>query len=496
MNIRRFSRSLTRRDLIKRLGAAALALPSLELFDGEARALAAPGKSKFVVFLYQPNGVNEGAFWPTGTETTFQLNTVLAAFEPFKDKMLILGPQMNGNMPAAGTGMAFNQPPPQHQAPVCLAARIGTGCTGHECTVTPGGRDGYGLPYNDQATAVNPIDGPSIDQVIATAVQGSSPFSSLNFGMHPVGGDTPSDINYAMDGTPLRRMASADEAWNRVFGAMMPAAGGGAGNTAAVTQAQADLRKHAALTDLLNNRFSVLRTQVSVYDRNVIDHHLTSLRTFEDRKTRLLMGGATQQMQCLQPMRAAVPTDDASVRTGADSEKLSPFFMDMIATALSCNLTKVASVTFGYPGGGGAGGMRMPWLGFTDPLHAVSHHGGNPAMLDKYRQMNTWIAGQVAGLLQRLAAIPMPGGAGTLLDQTTVFWFNRHGDGNAHANFAVPNIILGGTGGYFRMGRFLQLPATSPTKVLISVANAMGVDVPTFGQKEFADTAPMAGISA
>jgi hypothetical protein len=156
----------------------------------------------------------------------------------------------------------------------------------------------------------------------------------------------------------------------------------------------------------------------------------------------------------------------------------------------------VASVTFGFPGGGGEGGLRMPWLGFSDPLHGVSHHGGMPVLLDKYRQMNTWIAGQVAGLMQRLAAVPLPGGAGTVLDQTTLYWFNRHGDGDTHANFALPNMILGGTGGYFQMGRWLQLPATNPTKVLISLANAMGVDVPTFGQKEFADTAPLAGIAA
>ncbi len=479
--------TVTRRALMKRLGAAALALPSLELFGRESRALAAAGKSKFAVFLYTPDGVNESVFWPTGTETNFQLSSVLAAFAPFKDKMLLLGPQMTGSTPRAGTGLAYRQTPPQHQAPVCLTARIGSGCTGQFCSPP-----GYGLTYLNQTTAVNRIDGPSIDQVIAKAVQGDSPFTSLNFGMHPIGGDTPSDVNYGADGTPLRRMESADDAWNRVFGAMMP----GGGSTTAAMQAQAELRKQAALTDLLHNRFAALRTQISAYDRDVIDRHLSSLRTFEDRKTRLLMSQAAQQMQCLQPMRAAVPTDDTSVRTGADTEKLSPFFMDMIATSFACNLTKVASVTFGYPGGGGEGGLRMPWLGFTDPLHGVSHHGGMPALLDKYRQMNTWIAGQVAGLMQRLAAIPLPGGAGTLLDQTTLYWFNRHGDGDSHANFALPNIILGGTGGYFQMGRWLQLPTTNPTKVLISLANAFGVDVPTFGQQEFADNAPLSGIAA
>ena len=169
--------------------------------------------------------------------------------------------------------------------------------------------------------------------------------------------------------------------------------------------------------------------------------------------------------------------------------------MDMITTAFSCNLTKVASVTFGYPGGGGSGGLRMPWLGFTDPLHYVSHHGGNATLLDKYQKMSNWIAGQIAGLMQRLAAVPSATGTGTLLDETTIYWFNRHGEGNAHTNYALPNVILGGTGGYFKMGRWLQLPATNPTKVLISLANSMGVDVPKFGETAYQDTAPSAGLT-
>ena len=75
-------------------------------------------------------------------------------------------------------------------------------------------------------------------------------------------------------------------------------------------------------------------------------------------------------------------------------------------------------------------------------------------------------------------------------------YFNRHGDGNPRSNHALPNIILGGTGGYFKMGRYLQLPATSPTKVLISLANAFGVNVPSFGEKALVDTSPLAGIAA
>lgn len=469
---------LRRRDLIQFIGGAALALPCLELFEGSTHAQAVAKKSKFAVFCYTPDGVNQAAFWPTGTTTNFQLSPILAPFETFKDKMLVLGPEMSGTMPQGGTGLTYctcggtnnaNMIPLQHQAVVCLTAR-GRGSSGD-------------LPYtNPQTSAVNKLDGPSIDTVIGKALKADSAFANLNFGLHPIGGDTPSDINFDDDGTPLTRMASPDEAWNRVFG--MPVMGGNTNQT--------ELHKLAALTNYLHGRFSALSPQVSAYDRQLLDGHLSSLRTYEDRKSSLLMTGQTG---CMQPTKSPVPTDDTSVRTGADTQQLCPFFMDIISSAFACNLTKVASVTFGYPGGGDAGGLRMPWLGFTDPLHSVSHHGSDATKLDKYTKMHNWIASQIAYLMTKLAAVP-DGTGKTLLDDTTIYWFNRHGDGDAHSNTNLPNVLLGGSGGYFAMGRYLQLPATNPTKVLISIANAMGVDVPSFGKDVFKDTSPLAGLAA
>ncbi len=474
------SRRVQRRDLLRVLGGAALALPGLELFQGESRAQTNGSRSKFIVFCYAPDGVNQNAFWPTGTTNDFTLSPTLAHFEPFKDKLLVLGPIMEGSRARNGSGLSYNTLPPQHQAPVTLAARIGTnGCTDVSCT-------NGGLPYVQQEAAVNRIDGPSIDQVIANAVQADSTFGSLNFGLHPIGGDTPSDINYQQDGAPLRRLSSADDAWRYVFG----------DTTGAMTPVKSSsaAAKHAAVTDFLHSRFADLRPALSTTDRERLDGHLSALRSYEQRLEERLNGEALSA-ECANPMRAMVATDPDAIRTGADTETLSPFFMDIISTAFACNLTKVASVTFGYPGGGDAGGLRMPWLGFNDPLHFVSHHGNGQDKLNKYQQMNAWIAGQVAGLMERLAALPATSGNGTLLDETTIYWFNRHGDGDSHTNFALPNVILGGTGGYFEMGRWLQLPTTNPTQVLISLAHAMGVEVDRFGQDIFADTSPLAGLT-
>jgi hypothetical protein len=57
-------------------------------------------------------------------------------------------------------------------------------------------------------------------------------------------------------------------------------------------------------------------------------------------------------------------------------------------------------------------------------------------------------------------------------------------------------MILGGAGGYFRMGRFLKLPRTNPTSVLISLAHAMGLeDVQDFGAADLAASGPLAGLT-
>jgi len=480
---------LRRRDLLKALGGAALALPALELFEHEGRAQSTTKKSKYAVFCYAPDGVNQRVFWPTGSATSFTLSTILKPFEAYQDKMLILGPQMNGTNPVNGSGLAYASATPQHQAPVTLSGRTGHSCSGQFCEGT------LGLSYLTQTTAVNKLDGPSIDQVIAKAVKGDSTFSSLNFGLHPVGGDTPSDINFQDDGSSLTRLSGADEAWTHIFGNTVT------GQPMTGTTTPSPANKLNAVTDFLHARFGSLRPTLSLSDRTTLDAHLAAMKTYEDRaKKRLDTSGAggtggTVDSACTNPKRATVATDSNSIRTGADTETLCPFFMDLISTSFACNLTKVASLTFGYPGGGDAGGLRMPWLGFSDPLHFVSHHAGDATKLDKYQKMNTWIAGQIAGLMQRLAAQPSASGTGTLLDETTIYWFNRHGDGDAHSNFALPNVILGGTGGYFKMGRWLQLPATNPTQVLISIANAMGVDVPNFGETAFKASAPLAGLT-
>lgn len=107
-------------------------------------------------------------------------------------------------------------------------------------------------------------------------------------------------------------------------------------------------------------------------------------------------------------------------------------------------------------------------------------------------KMNGWVASQVRYLMDQLAGHDACGHAPRsdhhLLVQSS--W------GRRCATFALPNIILGGTGGHFRTGQALTLGATSPTKVLISLANSMGVELAALGSGPLRDTEPLSGITA
>jgi hypothetical protein len=474
-------RRLRRRELLRALGSAALALPCLEILAPDVRARQAANTAKLAVFIYTNDGVYQNAFWPKGDETDFVLSDILSPLAPYRDKLLLLGPRLDtNNHPLTDTGLTYAEPPPQHRAPVCLTANV----KHIDLSLT---KDEAQSP-----TTVNNYtdDTSSIDQVIAEAIKGDSQFASLNLGMHCFGGDTVSDVNY-LRGTAQKRVTSADEAWQRVFGGFVDVANP---NPNGPREAEQALRRHGALKDFLHGRFSSLRGSLGKADQHALDVHLESLGLVEARKESLLRAGLDGASPgCSKPTRRDVPHDEDAVRTGADTELLSPLFMDIIAGAFSCGLTKVASISFGYPGGGGEGGLRMPWLGFSNAQHGVSHHNEQAANVQKYSAMNKWTYGQVAYLMQQLDAVPHAGGS--LLDQTLIYVFNRHGEGNAHTNFALPNLVLGGCGNHFKMGRFLQLPRTNPTNLLISLAHAMGVELTEFGQDALKAQGPLAGLT-
>jgi hypothetical protein len=111
--------------------------------------------------------------------------------------------------------------------------------------------------------------------------------------------------------------------------------------------------------------------------------------------------------------------------------------LDLSVLAFSCDLTRV--ITFGYEHT--VTERAHPWVGVNDGYHiGVTHNQPGPP----YAAVNKWIVSQLAYLLDKLKATPDASGAGTLLDNTIVYFASELGEGSSHSAYDIPMIVAGG----------------------------------------------------
>jgi hypothetical protein len=103
---------------------------------------------------------------------------------------------------------------------------------------------------------------------------------------------------------------------------------------------------------------------------------------------------------------------------------------------------------------------------------------------------------QHAYLLQRMSEVQE--GGGTLLDHTLILSIHDFGDSASHNFRNLFTMLIGDAGGYLRTGRFLSFGTAGKAhnNVLVTVANALGVDVRTFGEAALCDGGPMPELRA
>jgi hypothetical protein len=189
---------------------------------------------------------------------------------------------------------------------------------------------------------------------------------------------------------------------------------------------------------------------------------------------------------------------------------------EIIKTMFLCDLTRVASFTFGY----GNSGIHFQNGVLGDPLfagkykdpngndisdpnghHDISHGVGGDAGDAQYI-IDKWYCDRTAELLAEMAATPDVGG-GSLLDNTLVVFWSEVSDGNAHGAVDMPVLLFGGKFLKMKGGSYLQLgdPATNskfnPTgkysagpapymsDLWVTTAQAWGYDLQSYGDAQW-----------
>ena len=413
------SNKFSRRAVLAGLGASAAMLPLLHAEKAPAADGAFP---KRIVTVTWTNGVMASSFYPTGTELT--LGATLTPLEPYKSKIIM---------------------------PVGLDQKVLLDMNNREY-------DGhFTYPCLFTGTAENVAEsrkpqGPSIDQVIADSIAKTTKLTapSLNLGVRSAGDGEPT----SWKGPGQKNVPETDPVrlFNRLFaGAAVPA-----------PQVDALLLRRKSILDFLGKDLEAYGTRLGTEDRAKIQAHLEAIRDLEKQ----LEGGTGPGLACTAPMQPAATKDTPT---------LMKLMFEMAGIALTCDHTRVITIDL-YDDGGGDGN-NFPWLGISDDYHTVAHAGGN--MAEQKTKIDNWIFSQVALMLAKLDGAKE--GDGTALDNTVVVTANDMDDGANHYVGKTPFVLIGSCGGFFKTGQVQKYNKTAHNRLLVSLLNAMGVEVQSFG---------------
>jgi hypothetical protein len=438
-------RRFDRRQLLRGGLAATAAVPLLDADRVWGQSTAAAPRR--LVIFYTPNGTIGPAWRPTGTETNFTFGRILKPLEAHKSKLLVLG---GVNMALADSGFGSHH-----------TRGIGGLLTGRP--ILSGTFESAGPPTAGWAAGI------SIDQHIAKTLNPPTPFKTLELGVQVVDAEVRGRISYLGPNQPVPPMESPYDAFDRVFAAATPAPGGAPSATDRLRA------RRKTVLDLVGEEITTVRRRVGTEDRLKLDAHLTSVQDIARRLATPVPGGGNAA--CVGPTVGA----RMDVAAPANMPAIGKLQMDIAASALACDLTRIVTLQWTYA----ESNQTFPWLGINEFHHVMSHAGDSDATAqENLTKINVWYAEQLAYFLGKLSSYVE--GDRTLLDNTAVLWCNEVGKGNNHAHRDLPFLIAGSCGGHFRTGRFVDYMAGGAAgrphnDLLVALAQAMGTTDATFG---------------
>jgi hypothetical protein len=206
------------------------------------------------------------------------------------------------------------------------------------------------------------------------------------------------------------------------------------------------LRLRQSVLDAAAGNLSEVSARLGPRERQKLDYHLTAIRDVERR-----LGGAACGATMPAPPDYLAMDPNAEVNEDTYITRLVDNMIDLAVMALKCDMTRIASVQFGY----GGGKWRFAWKGIDMNCHDdVAHYdvgdaGSTPENTARVVAMNQYYASCVARLATGLDAIPE--GDGTILDNTLLVWGNEQGRGD-HSQENVPTVLIGKAAGALPTG--------------------------------------------
>lgn len=459
-------RALSRRRALRGMlagGAVSIALPRLGAMlnlNGDGYANGAELPKRFGLWT-TANGVIPDKWFPKDTGPNWTMTPALTPLAPVREWFSVVSGLTGGFgfRPHAAGNTSF--------------------MTGQTITAD-------GASNDDMKTA----RGPSFDQTIAGLIGKGTAFKTLEIGVDqafpPERGTAFHWWSHNGPNSPNPCIYDAKVLFDRLFtGFTPPQPGSGESNAA---MAARKLRK--SVLDAVLEDASDLNVKLGAEDRRRLESHLESIRQIEQR---ISSGGDGQIVSesCKIPMapeaRFDSPASDYEIRGPAVNRVMS----QLLGIALACDLTRVFTFQFTKPGSR----FRSSKLGVRDEFHIRTH---NPAQAESVNAIVTRINEELRVFIETLRDIPEAGGS--LLANCAILVANDCSYGVDHRQKDMPYLMIGRGGGKLRTGihwRSTQVDAVNPErgwKLVLSMARAVGANVPSIGMGASLTTDGLPGI--
>jgi hypothetical protein len=431
-------RGLSRRDWLRAAGAAGGLFPFLR--PRPARAAQQPN----LVLLMQSNGTGQSNFWPAPGAFTSPI------LEP------ILGDPLLAPSATVLKG---------------LVNQAGGSGNGHDQGFT-----GLYSGYRSVGTFNDPWGpGVSLDQLLKKQLPLAEPFPTLNCGV--LASDTPPFKAHrrSFSFTGIRQQVPTEvdpyKLYAQFFATGTPVTGD------PVAAAKRRLLYQKTVLDSVNQDLKGLRQRVGTFDRDRLDAHETALREMERRLGATLSPDPGRPARCV---GVPAPAEGLDIYQEDNVPRLVPMMFDVMALALSCQLTRIVTFQFGH----GGEKWYFRWLGINQNSHDDLAHrddGKNEDVTAKVLKINVWYAQQVAYLARALANLPAA--EGTVLDSSLVVWGNEIATG-PHGMENIPVVLLGKAAGRLKgTGLVVDQGFQDYHRLGATLLNVMGVPSPGFGEE-------------
>jgi Protein of unknown function (DUF1552) len=430
-------KALPRRTFLRGMMGATMALPLLEAMVPAATPLAktAANPVRRLGFVFMPMGCDQSRWTPPGDKLD-ELSPILSSLAPVREHVT-----------------AISNLELQNAYPGSHATSNSSFLSAAKAKLTES--TDYYL-------------GTTVDQVAAQHIGQATQLPSLELAMDllQVVGQCDNgyacayqnNLSWSSPTTPLPAEAHPRIVFEGLFGE------GGS-----IAERRAALRRKASLLDSFNDDIGRLQRNLGPGDRARVSQYLDTVREVERRIQKAEADTKDNPL----------PDLDRPVGVPAAYADHARLMFDLQVLALQGDVTRVITFQLARE----TSNRTYPEIGVPDPHHPLSHHGNDPAKIERMSKINAFHVSLFAEYLAKLKATPE--GNGTLFDHSLILYGSGIGNPNVHDHTNLPILVAGGSASGMKGNRHIKYAKPVPLANLhLTLLDKVGVHLDSFADSK------------